>query len=100
MKNEQLNSALDQTKVQLDTALSEVEQVKKFTREAHDKCLFLEVGNVQKIGLTPESFVAAEALGHPERDLKQAREDLAYAKAQLQAIQHMGNGNALRAENA
>ena len=70
MKNEQLTSALDQTKVQLDAALSGVEQVKKFTREAHGKCLFLEVGNVQKIELTPESFVAAEALGHLERDLK------------------------------
>ena len=43
MKNEQLASALDQTKVQLDAALSEVEQVKKFTREAHGKCFVLEL---------------------------------------------------------
>jgi hypothetical protein len=56
--------------VQLDAALSEVEQVKKFTREAHGKCLFLEVSNIQKIELIPESFLTAEALGHLERDLK------------------------------
>ena len=45
-------------------------------------------------------LIAAEALGHLERDLKQAHEDLAYAEAQRQASQHVGNVNALRAENA
>ena len=48
MKNEQLTSALNHAKVQLDAALSEVEQVKKFTREVHGKRLPLEVGNVKK----------------------------------------------------
>ena len=91
--------------MQLDAALSEVEQVKKSTREAHGKCLFLEVSNKQKKELTPESFLAAEALGHLERDLKQARDDLAYAEAQRQANQHVvtqrvGDVNVLRAENA
>ena len=81
MKNEQLTSALNQTKVQLDAALSEVEQVKKFTREAHGKCLFIEVSNVRRVKLTPGLLVAAETLGHLERDLKRAHDDLAYAKA-------------------
>ena len=58
-----------------------------------------------EIELTPESLVAAEALGHLERDLKQAREDLAYAEAQCQANQHVvtqrvDSVNVLRAENA
>ena len=50
-------------------------------------------------------LVAAEALGHLKRDLKWARNDLAYAEAQRQANQHVvtqraGSMNALRAENA
>ena len=58
-----------------------------------------------KIELTPESLIAAEALGQLERDLKQAREDLAYAEAQRHANQHVvtqrvSNVNALRAKNA
>ena len=53
----------------------------------------------------PKSLVAAEALGHLERDLKQAREDLVYAESQRQAnqpvvTQRVDIMNARRAENA
>ena len=47
----------------------------------------------------------AQALGHLERDLKKAREQLNYAESQRQARQHVltqrrEDTNALRAENA
>jgi hypothetical protein len=37
VRNDQLSEALSQAKGRLETALTEEEQVKKFTREAHGK---------------------------------------------------------------
>jgi hypothetical protein len=43
VRNDQLSEALSQTKGRLETALVEVEQVKKFTREVHGKCFALHI---------------------------------------------------------
>ena len=57
------------------------------------------------MALVPTSFVAVEALGHLERDPKQAHEGLLYVESQRQANQHVVTQrvdvvNVLRAENS